>query len=89
LPRIRIPSHKIKVLLNFLQQSAKAQANGVQFGAKPKLDLVRSGLDDTMRQAYNQIREIFLERDNVPDLRTAAYVLAIEKIAASYIEMGV
>jgi len=50
---------------------------------------VRSGLDDTMRQAYNQIREIFLERDNVPDLRTAAYVLAIEKIAASYIEMGV
>jgi glutamate dehydrogenase (NAD(P)+) len=54
-----------------------------------ELDLVRSGLDDTMRQAYKQIREIFLERDNVPDLRTAAYVLAIEKIAASYIEVGV
>jgi glutamate dehydrogenase (NAD(P)+) len=60
----------------------------LSFGAD-ELDLVRSGLDDTMRQAYNQIREIFLERDNVPDLRTAAYVLAIEKIAASYIEMGV
>jgi glutamate dehydrogenase (NAD(P)+) len=60
----------------------------LSYGAN-ELDLVRSGLDDTMRQAYNQIREIFLERDNVPDLRTAAYVLAIEKIAASYIEMGV
>ncbi|MCS5594867.1 MAG: hypothetical protein NZ730_10035, partial [Porticoccaceae bacterium] len=60
----------------------------LSYGAD-ELDLVRSGLDDTMRQAYNQIRGIFLERDNVPDLRTAAYVLAIEKIAASYIEMGV
>jgi glutamate dehydrogenase (NAD(P)+) len=60
----------------------------LSYGAD-ELDLVRSGLDDTMRQAYNQIRGIFLERDNVPDLRTAAYILAIEKIAASYIEMGV
>ncbi len=53
-----------------------------------ELDLVRSGLDDTMRHAYNQIREIFLARDAVPDLRTAAYVAAIEKIAISYMEMG-
>ena len=53
-----------------------------------ELDLVRSGLDDTMRHAYNQIREVFLERAAVPDLRTAAYVVAIEKIAISYMEMG-
>jgi glutamate dehydrogenase (NAD(P)+) len=53
-----------------------------------ELDLVRSGLDDTMRQAYNDIREIFLSRDDVPDLRTAAYVLAIEKIVRTYEELG-
>ena len=53
-----------------------------------ELDLVRSGLDDTMRTAYQQIREIFLTRDNVPDLRTAAFALAIEKIARAYLEMG-
>ncbi len=53
-----------------------------------EFDLVRSGLDDTMRQAYNEIREIFLRRDNVPDLRTAAYVVAIEKIARAYQELG-
>ena len=52
-----------------------------------ELDLVRSGLDDTMRQAYNEIREVFLRQDDVPDLRTAAYVVAIEKIAQSYKEM--
>ena len=53
-----------------------------------ELDLVRSGLDDTMRLAYQQIREIYLTRDNVPDLRTAAFVLAIEKIVRAYDEMG-
>ena len=52
-----------------------------------ELDLVRSGLDDTMRQAYNEMREVFLHHDKVHDLRTAAYVVAIEKIAQSYREM--
>lgn len=54
-----------------------------------ELDLVRSGLDDTMRTAYNQIRELFLSRPEIPDLRTAAYVLAIDKVARSYMETGV
>jgi len=53
-----------------------------------EFDLVRSGLDDTMRQAYNEIREVFLRGDRVPDLRTAAYVVAIEKIARAYQELG-
>lgn len=53
-----------------------------------ELDLVRSGLDDTMRTAYQQIRQIYLEHDNVPDLRTAAFRMAIEKISRAYIEMG-
>ncbi len=53
-----------------------------------ELDLVRSGLDDTMRTSYQDIREIFLTRDGVPDLRTAAFALAIERISSAYIEMG-
>ena len=40
-----------------------------------------------MRQAYNEMREVLLRRDEVHDLRTAAYVVAIEKIAQSYREM--
>ena len=54
-----------------------------------EIDLVRSGLDDTMRQAYQEIREIFHSRNNVKDLRTAAFVVGIEKIARAYIEMGI
>jgi len=54
-----------------------------------EIDLVRSGLEDTMRIGYNQIREIRLGRDDVPDYRTAAFVLALEKIAAAYLEFGI
>jgi len=52
-----------------------------------ELDLVRSGLDDTMREAYNNIRDIFNARESVVDLRTASFVLAIERIADSYSSM--
>ena len=54
-----------------------------------ELDLVRSGLDDTMRLAYQQIREKWVSNDKITDLRTAAYAVAIEKIARSYIDIGV
>ena len=53
-----------------------------------ELDLVRSGLDDTMRLAYQEIRDTTQSRDNVPDLRTAAFVVAIEKVANAYLQMG-
>ncbi len=54
-----------------------------------ELALVRSGLDDTMRNAYNNIRDIFNARDNVVDLRTAAFVCGIERIAKRYESMGI
>ncbi|WP_397543488.1 Glu/Leu/Phe/Val dehydrogenase dimerization domain-containing protein [Roseovarius salis] len=53
-----------------------------------ELELVRSGLDDTMRQAYQQISEVWHSRDDVDDLRTAAYLVAINKVAASYRALG-
>ena len=53
-----------------------------------ELDVVRSGLDDTMRQAYQAIREVFRSRKEAGDLRTAAYMVGLEKIARSYYEMG-
>ena len=49
---------------------------------------VRSGLHDTMRAAYGQIRERRLVTDEIEDLRTAAYVVAVEKIERFYRETG-
>ncbi len=54
-----------------------------------ELELVRSGLDDTMRTAYQQIRETLMSNENINDLRTASYVTSITKIARSYLDIGV
>lgn len=53
-----------------------------------ELELVRSGLDDTMRIAYQSMRDVWHGRDDVGDLRTAAYLVAIDKVAASYRAKG-
>ncbi len=53
-----------------------------------ELTLVRSGLDDTMRIAYQAMREMWHARPEVGDLRTAAYLVAVERIATSYRAKG-
>ncbi|WP_146346821.1 Glu/Leu/Phe/Val family dehydrogenase [Phaeobacter marinintestinus] len=53
-----------------------------------ELELVRSGLDDTMRIAYQSMREVWHDRADVGDLRMAAYLVSIDKVAASYRAKG-
>jgi glutamate dehydrogenase (NAD(P)+) len=53
-----------------------------------ELELVRSGLDDTMRAAYQSMSSVWHDREDVDDLRTAAYLVAIGKVAASYRAKG-
>ena len=52
-------------------------------------DLVNSGLEETMATAFRQIRGVHAANPKIPDLRTAAFVSAIEKIALSYMELGI
>jgi len=54
-----------------------------------EIDLVRSGLDDTMREAWQAIRARFLTNDDIHSYRIAAMAIAIEKIHNSYRTMGV
>jgi len=53
-----------------------------------ELDLVRAGLDDTMRLAYRNIRGILREKPELEDLRTAAFYTAISDIALHYRSIG-
>ena len=53
-----------------------------------ELELVRSGLDDTMRIAYQSMREVWHTRQDVKDLRVAAYLVAIDRVAQSYRAKG-
>lgn len=53
-----------------------------------ELDLVRSGLEDSMVSAYENIRGVY-KRKNLDSLRTAAFVYALNSIGESYEELGV
>ena len=73
------------------------EKQGVKFTRKFKndfldgadeLDLVRAGLDDTMRLAYRNIRETLREKPELEDLRTAAFYTAISDIALHYRSIG-
>ena len=54
-----------------------------------EVDLVRSGLDDTMRLAYQEMRNELMVNDSINDLRTAAFAIAIKKISRTYVDIGI
>ena len=57
--------------------------NGIE-----EIDLIRSGLDDMMIDGFQSVKKEFNENDKISDFRTAAYKVAIEKIALSYDFIG-
>ncbi len=54
-----------------------------------EIDLVHSGLEETMIGATREIIDIWKANPGIPDMRTAAYVSAINKVATSYSELGI
>nr|MBA3318313.1 Glu/Leu/Phe/Val dehydrogenase [Gemmatimonadales bacterium] len=52
-------------------------------------DLVNSGLEETMIGAYHPIREVWKQRGSMEDMRTAALIVAIDKVALSYEQLGI
>ena len=54
-----------------------------------EIDYVRSGLEETMIYAYNEIREIKRRNPKIEDLRTAAFVSGINKLGVAYQSLGI
>ena len=54
-----------------------------------EIDLVRSGLEETMIFAYNEIREEKMKNKKIKDLRTAAFVTGINKLGVAYQSLGI
>lgn len=52
-------------------------------------ELVNSGLEDTMIMSYREIRDTWVKNNDIKTLRTAAFVGAIDKIAISYMNLGI
>ncbi|MBL7708059.1 MAG: Glu/Leu/Phe/Val dehydrogenase [Chitinophagaceae bacterium] len=54
-----------------------------------EVDLVYSGLEETMISATHEIMNAWKANPEIPDMRTAAYVVAINKVGTSYAELGI
>lgn len=54
-----------------------------------EVDLVRSGLEETMINSYQQIALNFYKNKKIEDLRTAAFACALDKVANDYMTLGV
>jgi len=70
------------------RHATESQRALIERGAD-ELDLVYSGLEETMINSYNAIRDELKSGSGIPDLRTAAFVVAIKKIVQSYNTLGV
>jgi glutamate dehydrogenase (NAD(P)+) len=88
----------------FQEMQARQLINGVEkmtgrsMDAKEKkiliqgggeIDYVRSGLEETMIYAYNEIRDIKKANKKIEDLRTAAFVSGINKLGVAYQSLGI
>ena len=68
------------------KQISKKSIQAIVYGAREE-DIVNSGLEDAMRSAFQEIKEL-KNSNNLSDYRTAAYGIAIKKLEKSYLELG-
>jgi len=78
----------LEVLEETIGKPVEGSARDRLLTGPDELTLVRSGLDDTMREAYGEIREEFVSNEKIKDRRTAAFAVSIKKIAEIYESMN-
>ncbi len=80
-------------LVNMVEASTGVKLSSIQRSTIVKgaseLELVNSGLEDTMIRSYHEIRSVKKSNPKIDSLRTAAFVSSIDKIAVSYMNLGV
>ena len=81
---------------NMLQQieemtgrAVSEEARKLLIAGPDEVDLVRSGLEETMISATREIVEEWKKHPDIKDMRTAAFVVAINKVGTSYSELGI
>ena len=88
----RLDQRNYETLLAMIESTTKQKIGererSILKGAD-EIDLVRSGLEETMVSAYNEIHRIWKTTEGVKSLRTAAFINAIDKISSDYITQGI
>jgi glutamate dehydrogenase (NAD(P)+) len=54
-----------------------------------EIDLVNSGLEETMVSAYQEMRQVHRSQSPKESMRTAAFIIAIQKVAQAYEQLGI
>jgi glutamate dehydrogenase (NAD(P)+) len=70
-------------------RSVSAQEKVLITKGPEEIDIVRSGLEDTMINAYEDIRYHYHKVKEINDLRTAAFYTAINKVGRAYMDLGI
>lgn len=79
----------INIMETMTGKSISAIERKILLHGPDEVDLVYSGLEDTMIGSYNEIRDIWKGQEGVEDMRTAAFICAINKVGVAYEELGI
>ncbi|WP_185855976.1 Glu/Leu/Phe/Val family dehydrogenase [Blattabacterium cuenoti] len=78
----------VKVIETICRKKILKEEKKIILRGAREIDLVRSGLEDTMISGFHKIREL-KNSTGIKDMRTAAFVFAINKIIDSYEKLGI
>ncbi len=79
----------VKLVEDMTGKTVAAKRRSFLTRGADEVDLVRSGLEETMITSYHQIFDVYKRKKKVTDLRTAAFITAIDKIANDYMSLGI
>ncbi len=79
----------LKAMEEMTGKRANEMERKVLLHGPDEVDLVYSGLEDTMIGSYHEIRETYKTYNGVEDMRTAAFICSINKIGVAYEELGI
>ncbi len=78
----------ISIIENSTGSRVSSKTKDILKQGPTEIDLVRSGLEDMMAEAYENMSEIWNEND-YPSLRTTAYIYSIKKLVEAYKSIGI
>ncbi|MEK6553030.1 MAG: Glu/Leu/Phe/Val dehydrogenase [Bacteroidota bacterium] len=89
--RFEEAGHKniVDTLEQLTGKSIPAEQKKLLIHGADEIDLVNSGLEETMINAYHDIRNTLVQNKNIKDLRTAGFVNSINKVGESYLSLGI
>ncbi len=81
--------HILSQIEGLTGKQVSAEQREIIMHGPDEVDLVHSGLEETMINSVNEVMDCWKANPAIPDMRTAAYVVAINKVATSYAELGI